>query len=98
MAKDHGSSVKDDKQYEGWRKKGMSQSRAAAIPTRKVPPAEAEKEAAAAEAAGAVAGAAGTGHRRRRQAVGGKESGGWASDGSDQPLCDRYRGLRLTTA
>ena len=31
MAKDHGSSVKDDKQYEGLRKKGMSKGRAAAI-------------------------------------------------------------------
>ena len=31
MAKDHGKSVKDDKQYEGLRKKGMSKSRAAAI-------------------------------------------------------------------
>jgi hypothetical protein len=31
MAKNHGSSVKDDKQYEGLRKKGMSKSRAAAI-------------------------------------------------------------------
>jgi hypothetical protein len=31
MAKDHGSSVKDDKQDEGLRKKGMSKSRAAAI-------------------------------------------------------------------
>jgi hypothetical protein len=31
MAKDHGPSVKDDKQYEGLRKKGMSKSRAAAI-------------------------------------------------------------------
>ena len=31
MAKDHGSSVKDDKQYEGLKKKGMSKSRAAAI-------------------------------------------------------------------
>jgi hypothetical protein len=31
MAKDHGSSVKDDEQYEGLRKKGMSKSRAAAI-------------------------------------------------------------------
>ena len=30
MAKDHGSSVKNDKQYEGLRKKGMSKSRAAA--------------------------------------------------------------------
>jgi glycosyl hydrolase family 15 len=31
MAKDHGPSVKDDKQYEGLRKKGMSKQRAAAI-------------------------------------------------------------------
>jgi hypothetical protein len=31
VAKDHGSSVKDDKQYEGLRKKGMNKSRAAAI-------------------------------------------------------------------
>ena len=31
MATDHGPSVKDDKQYEGLRKKGMSKSRAAAI-------------------------------------------------------------------
>ena len=31
MAKDHGSSVKDDKQYEGLREKGMSKSRAARI-------------------------------------------------------------------
>ncbi len=31
MAKDHGSSVKNDKQYEGLRKKGMSKERAARI-------------------------------------------------------------------
>jgi hypothetical protein len=31
VAKDHGSSVKDDKQYEGLRKKGMSKQRAASI-------------------------------------------------------------------
>ena len=31
MAKNHGSSVKNDKQYEGLRKKGMSKQRAAAI-------------------------------------------------------------------
>jgi len=31
MARDHGPSVKDDKQYEGLRKKGLSKSRAAAI-------------------------------------------------------------------
>jgi hypothetical protein len=31
MTKDHGPSVKDDKQYEGLRKKGMNKGRAAAI-------------------------------------------------------------------
>jgi hypothetical protein len=31
MARDHGPSVKDDKQYEGLRKKGMSKQRAARI-------------------------------------------------------------------
>jgi hypothetical protein len=31
VAKDHGSSVKNDKQYEGLRKKGMSKQRAASI-------------------------------------------------------------------
>ena len=31
VAKDHGPTVKNDKQYEGLREKGMSKSRAAAI-------------------------------------------------------------------
>ena len=31
MAKDHGSSIKDDKQYEALRDKGMSKERAARI-------------------------------------------------------------------
>ena len=31
MAKDHGPSVKNDKQYEGLRRKGMSKERAAKI-------------------------------------------------------------------
>ena len=31
MAKDHGPSVKNDKQYEGLREKGMSKGRAASI-------------------------------------------------------------------
>jgi hypothetical protein len=40
MTKDHGSSVKNDKQYEGLRKKGMSKGRAAAIanPARVIEP------------------------------------------------------------
>ncbi len=96
MAKDHGSSVKDDKQYEGWRKKGMSQSRAAAIPTRKVS-SRGGKEAAAAEAAGSGGGSGG--NRAQKAAAGrkGKESGKLAT-GRTSPSCYRYRGLRLTTA
>jgi len=31
MAKDHGNSIKNDKQYEGLREKGMSKQRAAKI-------------------------------------------------------------------
>jgi hypothetical protein len=31
MAKDHGPTIKNDKQYEGLRKKGMSKQRAASI-------------------------------------------------------------------
>lgn len=31
MAKDHGPSIKNDKQYEGLRRKGMSKERAAKI-------------------------------------------------------------------
>ena len=31
MTKDHGPTIKDDKQYEGLRKKGMSKERAAKI-------------------------------------------------------------------
>ena len=31
MAKDHGPTIKDDEQYEGLRKKGMSKERAAKI-------------------------------------------------------------------
>ena len=42
MAKDHGASVKNDKQYEGLRKKGMSKSRASLRP-----PAVARRSAAA---------------------------------------------------
>ncbi len=34
MTKDHGPSIKNDKQYEGLRKQGMSKSRAAAISTK----------------------------------------------------------------
>ena len=45
MAKDHGPSVKDDKQYEGLRKKGMSKQRAASIATPRTPRARARRAA-----------------------------------------------------
>jgi hypothetical protein len=58
MAKDHGSSVKDDKQYEGLRNKGMSKSRAAAISNSEGSSSRGAR-AAAAEAAATV-------HRKRQ--------------------------------
>ncbi len=38
MAEDHGSSVKNDKQYEGLREKGLSKARSAAISNSKLGP------------------------------------------------------------
>ena len=75
MAKDHGPSIKDDKQYEGLRKKGMSKSRAAASRTRPTPRARAGSAPAAAAAA---AGAAEQRPRERRQsgAEGGRRTQG----------------------
>ena len=61
MAKDHGPSVKDDKQYEGLRKKGMSKERAATIantPTHRARAASTAGAAARARAARAAARAA----------------------------------------
>jgi hypothetical protein len=43
MAKAHGSSAKDDKPFEGLRKKGMSEERRRRSPTAGVPRPEAEK-------------------------------------------------------
>jgi hypothetical protein len=43
MAKDHGPSIKNDKQYEGLRKKGMSKERARRSPTPRVPRSEAAR-------------------------------------------------------
>ena len=58
MAKDHGSSVKDDKQYEGLRKKGMSKSRAAKI---------ANTPNASKKGGKSSGGGSGGGRRRRRR-------------------------------
>jgi hypothetical protein len=70
MARDHGPSVKDDKQYEGLRKKGMSKSRAAAI----------ANTPDASEKGGKKSGSGGGGNRAQKQAAGRKGGkGGKAS-------------------
>src|SRR3954466_2563624 len=86
MAKDHGSSVKNDKQYEGLRKKGMNKQRAAAISN-----ANAGSDNAASKKGGKNSGGGGSsqsskssgsgsgGNRAQKQAAGRK--GGKASSG-----------------
>ncbi|MGN6337739.1 DUF7218 family protein [Mycobacterium sp.] len=58
MTKDHGSSVRNDKQYEGLRKKGMSKPRGAAISNS--PGASSRRGKAQEAAVAAVAAAAAT--------------------------------------
>jgi hypothetical protein len=87
MAKDHGPSIKKDKQYEGLRKKGMSKQRAAAISN-----ANAGSDNAASSKGGKKSGSAGSssqssksrgagsgGNRMQKQAAGRK--GGKAAAG-----------------
>ena len=71
MANDHGSSVKDDKQYEGLRKKGMSKERAARIandPSRR-------RRAARRRAAGSATPTRVRAARRRRRLRPGRKGG-----------------------
>jgi len=70
MAKDHGPSIKNDKQYEGLREKGMSKSRAAAI---------ANSEGSSSRG-GKSSGAGSGGHTAQKKAAGRK--GGKASSKS----------------
>ena len=71
MSKDHGSSVKDDKQYEGLRKKGMSKSRAAAI-----------ANAPDSSSKGGKRGGSDQGSSRSRKSSGGGSGGNRAEAGS----------------
>jgi len=85
MAKDHGPSVKDDKQYEGLRTKGMSKSRAAAIANTPNASSKGGKRSSggrlATRAAARVAPAAG-GNRAQKQAAG-RKGGRRAADDMD---------------
>jgi len=72
MAKDHGSSVKDDKQYEGLRKKGMSKSRAAKIANT---PNASQKGGKRSGGGGGGGGGSGGGGSKQGQRKGGRKGG-----------------------
>jgi hypothetical protein len=71
MAKDHGSSVKDDKQYEGLRKKGMSKERAAKIANTPDASSKGGKKSGSGDSSGGGSG----GGSKEGQRKGGKKSG-----------------------
>ena len=71
MAKDHGSSVKDDKQYEGLRKKGMSKSRAARI----VNSSDASSKGGKASGSGKTRGTSSQGGTKAQKAAAGRKGG-----------------------
>jgi hypothetical protein len=72
MAKDHGPSVKDDKQYEGLRKKGMSKSRAAAIANA---PDASEKGGKRSRGGGGSSKSSGSGGNRAQKQAAGRKGG-----------------------
>jgi hypothetical protein len=72
MAKDHGSSVKNDKQYEGLRKKGMSKQRAASIANSP----NASKKGGKKSGKGGGGGGGSKSQKRAAGREGGKKSGG----------------------
>jgi hypothetical protein len=72
MAKDHGSSVKDDKQYEGLRKKGMSKERAAKISNT---PNASQKGGKSSGGGGRGGGGGGGGGSKQGQRKGGRKGG-----------------------
>jgi hypothetical protein len=77
MAKDHGSSVKNDKQYEGMRKEGMSKQRAAAISNANAGSGNAASKKGGKNSGGGSSGGGGGGSKSQKAAAGRK--GGKAS-------------------
>ena len=71
MAKDHGSSVKDDKQYEGLRKKGMSKERAAKIANTP----NASKKGGRSSGGGSQSSGSGQGGTKAQKAAAGRKGG-----------------------
>ncbi|MGH2833770.1 MAG: DUF7218 family protein [Solirubrobacteraceae bacterium] len=71
MAKDHGPSVKKDKQYEGLRKKGMSKERAAKIANSP----GASKRGGKSSGSGAKRGATSQGATKAQKAAAGRKGG-----------------------
>jgi len=71
MAKDHGSSVKDDKQYEGLRKKGMSKERAAKIANTP----DASKKGGQSSGGGKGSSSSGQGGTKAQKAAAGRKGG-----------------------
>jgi hypothetical protein len=75
MAKDHGPSVKNDKQYEGLRKKGMNKSRAAAIANSEGSSSRGGKRSGSGQGSSASSKSSGSGsggNRSQKQAAGRK--------------------------
>ncbi len=73
MTKDHGPSVKDDKQYEGLRKKGMSKSRAAAIAN--TPDASEKGGKSSGSSRSSKSSGSGSGGNRAQKAAAGRKGG-----------------------
>ena len=87
MAKDHGPSVKDDKQYEGLRKKGMSKERAAKIANT---PDASEKGGKNSHGGGSSQSSKSSGSRQRREP---RPEAGRRSQGRQEVQSELSRGL-----
>jgi hypothetical protein len=75
MAKDHGSSVKNDKQYEGLRKKGMSKERAAKISNANAGSGNAASKKGGKNSGGGSSNGGGGGGSKKQKAAAGRKGG-----------------------
>ena len=75
MAKDHGPSVKDDKQYEGLRKKGMSKQRAAKIANTPDASKKGGKSSGGGSSQSRKSGGSGSGGNRSQKQAAGRKGG-----------------------
>jgi hypothetical protein len=75
VAKDHGPSVKDDKQYEGLRKKGVSKGRAAAIANTPGASKKGGQNSGRGSSASSKSSGSGSGGNRAQKAAAGRKGG-----------------------